>query len=83
MNSWNPVGGRSLACTLVAVLMLFWPVWAAERHSGTIVSINKTVSAIVVGEVGPWRVRRGQTEVMKPHVPRDRRNDVRARRAPH
>jgi len=63
MNRGNPIGWRSLACNVVAVLMLFCPVWAAEKHSGTIVSIDKTASAIVVGEVGPWQVRRGQTEI--------------------
>jgi len=63
MNMGNPISWRSLACTLVVGLMLFCPAWAAEKHSGTIVSIDKAASTIVVGEVGPWQIRRGQTEI--------------------
>lgn len=63
MNRWNPISWRSLAWTLVAVPMLVCPVWAGEKHSGAIVSIDKAASAVVVGEVGPWRVRQGQTEI--------------------
>jgi hypothetical protein len=51
MNMGNPISWRSLACTLVVGLMLFCPAWAAEKHSGTIVSIDKAASTIVVGEV--------------------------------
>ena len=63
MNGWSPIGWRSLACALGAVLMLFCPVWAGEKHSGTLVSSDKNASTIVVGEVGPWRVSQGRTEV--------------------
>jgi len=63
MNRWNPIGWRSLACTLGAVLMLFCPVWAGEKHSGTLVSSDKSASTIVVEEVGPWRVGQGQAEI--------------------
>ena len=36
-----------------------------EKHTGTIASIDKSANVIVVEEVGPWRVERGQTEVTK------------------
>jgi len=63
MNRWKRIGWRSLACALGAGLMLVCPAWAGEKHSGTIVSIDKRASALVVGEVGPWRVSQGQTEI--------------------
>jgi len=63
MSRWNPIGWRSLACMLGAVLMLLGPVWAGEKHSGTLVSSDKTAGTLVVGEVGPWRVSQGRTEI--------------------
>ncbi len=35
------------------------------RHSGTVVAVAKDRGTIVIGEVGPWRVKDGQTEVVK------------------
>ena len=34
------------------------------KHSGTIVAIDHLAGTIVVGEVGPWKVRGGQTVVV-------------------
>ena len=48
---------------LLVVLAL--PLWAGETTniSGTIVALNKEAGTIVVGEVGPWRVKEGATEI--------------------
>lgn len=50
----------------VAFVALALPVWAgaeAANHSGTIQTLNKEAGTIVLGEVGPWRVKDGVTEV--------------------
>src|SRR3970040_654793 len=47
------------------LLVLAFPLWAAEMTniSGTILALNKESGTIVVGEVGPWRVKEGATEI--------------------
>lgn len=50
----------------VAFVALALPVWAgaeAASHSGTVQALNKEAGTIVLGEVGPWRVKDGVTEV--------------------
>lgn len=32
-----------------------------ERHSGTVVTLDPTDGVLVIDEVGPWRVERGET----------------------
>ncbi len=46
-------------------VVLALPLWAGETTniSGTIVALNKEAGTIVVGEVGPWRVKEGATEI--------------------
>lgn len=41
--------------------------WAAgpERHSGTVVNLDLRESVLVIDEVGPWRVERGETVVTR------------------
>lgn len=63
MSGWARMAWRSLVGALVAALTLWGATWAAERHSGTIVAIDKTAGTIVVGEVGPWRVKGGEIEI--------------------
>lgn len=63
MTNWSSIAWRSPAYTLVAIVTLFCPVWAAEKHSGTIVSMDKTASALVIEEVGPWPGGPGQTAI--------------------
>ncbi|MBI3030775.1 MAG: hypothetical protein HYY64_14815, partial [Candidatus Rokubacteria bacterium] len=51
---------------LAAILLaLTLPLWAEETTniSGTILALNREAGTIVVGEVGPWRVKAGATEV--------------------
>lgn len=46
--------------------MLALPVRAEDpttRHSGIIMAVNKTAGTMVLGEVGPWRVKDGATEI--------------------
>jgi hypothetical protein len=33
-------------------------------HSGTVLTVDRGASTIVLGEIGPWRVRDGETEVV-------------------
>ncbi len=49
----------------VVLLVLALPLWAAETTniSGTILALDKEAGTIVVGEVGPWRVKEGATEI--------------------
>jgi hypothetical protein len=48
-----------------AVLALSTGAALATDHSGTIVGVNKDAGFLVIGEVGPWRVKDGQTEITK------------------
>ena len=47
------------------LVVLALPLWAGETTniSGTILALNKEAGTIVVGEVGPWRVKEGATEI--------------------
>src|SRR5262249_11339179 len=47
-----------MACSLPAAS---WA--AAERHSGTVVDVNRDTGMLVLGEVGPWKGTEGPTEV--------------------
>lgn len=35
------------------------------RHSGTIIAVDREAGAIVLGEVGPWLVRQGETVITR------------------
>jgi hypothetical protein len=51
---------------LPALALLALPLWAgaeAGNHSGTVQTLNKDAGTIVLGEIGPWRVKEGVTEV--------------------
>ena len=60
--------GRTTALFVFALLLLLGLVGSAAgasvRHSGTIVEIDAGSGALVIEEVGPWRVRNGTTEVI-------------------
>lgn len=50
----------------VALVSLALPVWAeapTTSHSGIIMAVNKAAGTIVLGEIGPWRVKDGATEI--------------------
>jgi hypothetical protein len=42
-----------------------WPQQAATRHSGSVVEVDQVAGAIVIDEIGPWRVEGGRTVVTR------------------
>lgn len=47
-------------------LALALPAWAGSETtniSGTVLALNRDAGTIVLGEIGPWRVKGGATEV--------------------
>lgn len=55
----------------------------AARYSGTVLSVDRTAGVIAIGEVGPWRVKDGQTEITRRTVRvTSATRLVRARRSP-
>ena len=38
---------------------------AATRHSGTVVAVDRDAGTIVIEEIGPWRVKDGQTVITR------------------
>lgn len=63
MNKRRMIEATGLLAAILLVLAL--PLWAGETTniSGTILALNKEAGTIVVGEVGPWRVKDGATEI--------------------
>jgi hypothetical protein len=60
---WRGAGSLVI---VVAVLGLLSPVArAAERRSGTVVSVDDRSGTIVIDEIGPWRVEKGVTQVTR------------------
>jgi hypothetical protein len=60
---------RAIA-TIMAVVVTAWlptAVGAAElpRHSGLVVAIDDETGTFVLAEIGPWRVRDGETVVTR------------------
>ena len=58
------------AALLVAAAVLALgglPAGAAElmKHSGTVLAVDRTAGTLVLGEVGPWRVERGETRITR------------------
>lgn len=57
-------GARWTTAVAVALFLTAPPAWAeTAKVSGTIVAVDKEAGTIVVGEVGPWRVKGEATEV--------------------
>ena len=53
---------------LVALAVGAWaiPTWSEgqeRKYSGTVLSVDRSVSVIVVGDMGPWRIKDGVTQV--------------------
>ncbi len=63
MNERRMIQVTGLLAAVLLVLAL--PLWAAETTniSGTILALDKEAGTLVVGEVGPWRVKEGATEI--------------------
>ncbi len=58
------------AALLVAAAVLALgglPAGAAElmKHSGTVLAVDRTAGTLVLGEIGPWRVERGETRITR------------------
>ena len=49
----------------IACLGLIVPAHAAERRSGRVIAIDDRVGLIVIDEVGPWKVEKGVTQVVR------------------
>ena len=58
---------QSIVCLLVLLVFAAGaPLSAgaqAINHSGTVLAVDRGAGTIILGEVGPWRVERGVTEV--------------------
>ena len=35
------------------------------KHSGTVLAVDRSAGTLVLGEVGPWRVERGETRITR------------------
>ena len=53
--------------TLLSIVAVAAPPTRSEgvRHSGTIIAVDREAGAIVLGEVGPWLVRQGETVITR------------------
>lgn len=58
---------RRVAVLVVkAVIAWLIPTWSdgqERRYSGTALSVDRSAGVIVVGDVGPWRIKDGVTQV--------------------
>lgn len=56
---------RAAAALVLAGVLGAGPAVAAEvvRHSGTLRSVDAAAGRVVLGEIGPWRVIGGRTQV--------------------
>ncbi|MBI2528781.1 MAG: hypothetical protein HYV93_22715 [Candidatus Rokubacteria bacterium] len=61
--------GRKIAMLVVPIAIgsaVPAPGWAdVTRHSGTVLAVDRDAGTLVLGEVGPWRVTDGVTEVTR------------------
>jgi hypothetical protein len=53
---------------LAVVALVAWaiPAWSdgqERRYSGTVLAVDRSAGAIVVGDMGPWRIKNGVTQV--------------------
>ena len=46
-----------------AVLALSVATAPASDHSGTVVAVDKSAGKLVIGEIGPWQVKGGKTQI--------------------
>ena len=63
-------GGTLIALTLAVALAASTAAGAAgtTRHSGTVLSIDPQRGVLVLGEIGPWRVKHGETVVTRRRI---------------
>ena len=53
---------------LLAVAVATWviPTWSdgqERKYSGTVLSVDRSAGVVVVGDMGPWRIKDGVTQV--------------------
>lgn len=65
IHRWRGWSAWALALTLAGSVGTGRAEEARTYHSGTVEAFDKTAGSLVVGEVGPWRVREGKTEVTR------------------
>lgn len=57
---------RRLMVALALIALLAPGLAAAEtRYTGTIMAVDKAGGTIVLGDVGPWRVKDGETQITR------------------
>lgn len=62
---WGRCSVWALALTLAGSVGTGWAEEAPTYHSGRVEALDRTAGSLVVGEVGPWRVTEGKTEVTR------------------
>lgn len=55
---------RSALAAIAAVVLALGTSWASD-HSGTVIAVDPQKGTILLGEVGPWHVKDGQTEITR------------------
>lgn len=54
-----------IVLAIVATLALtLGTAWASD-HSGTVMAVDPEKGILVIGEIGPWRVKDGKTEITR------------------
>ena len=48
---------------VVAWAVLAWSDGQERRYSGTVLAVDRSAGAIVVGDMGPWRLKDGVTQI--------------------
>jgi hypothetical protein len=57
-----------VALAVFVATMLVLGTALASDHSGTVLAVDSDKGTIVIGEVGPWRTKDGQTEITRQTV---------------
>lgn len=61
-----PLRSLAMLITLVSIVAGATPAGAdGARHSGTVITVDRDAGALVLGEVGPWLVRQGETVITR------------------
>jgi hypothetical protein len=55
---------RLVLAAIATIVLTLGTAWASD-HSGTVMVVDPQKGTIVLGEVGPWHVKDGQTEITR------------------
>lgn len=55
---------RIVLSVITALALTLGTAWAWD-HSGTVMSVDRERGILVVGEIGPWHVKDGKTEITR------------------